>query len=58
MDVVFPAFWHVRDGDNHVVVVGPLVHREAPGENDNWLAPLFFDGLAQGRRATSTRRCC
>jgi hypothetical protein len=44
MDVVFPAFWRVRDGDSHVVVAGPVVHREAPGENDNWLAPLFFAG--------------
>jgi hypothetical protein len=44
MDVVFPAFWRVRDGENHVVVAGPLVHREAPGENDNWFAPLFFEG--------------
>jgi hypothetical protein len=47
MDVVFPALWRVRDRDNNVVVAGPLVHREAPGENDNWLAPLFF----QGKRA-------
>jgi hypothetical protein len=44
MDVVFPAFWHVRDRENHVTVLGPIVHREAPGENDNWLAPLFFQG--------------
>jgi hypothetical protein len=44
MDVLFPAFWRVRDRQNHVVVAGPLVHREAPGENDNWLAPLFFQG--------------
>lgn len=44
MDVVFPAFWRVRDRDSNVVVVGPLVHREAPGENDNWLAPLYFAG--------------
>ena len=44
MDVVFPAFWRVRDGDSHVVVAGPVVHREAPGENDNWLAPLYFAG--------------
>jgi hypothetical protein len=43
-DVLFPAFWRVRDGDNHVLVVGPLAHREAPGENDNWLAPLYFEG--------------
>jgi hypothetical protein len=44
MDVVFPAFWRVRDGVNNVVVAGPVVHREAPGENDNWVAPLFFAG--------------
>jgi hypothetical protein len=44
MDVVFPAFWHVRDRENHVAVVGPVAHREAPGENDNWVAPLFFQG--------------
>jgi hypothetical protein len=44
MDVVFPPVWRVRDGDNHVVVAGPVVHREAPGEHDNWVAPLFFEG--------------
>jgi hypothetical protein len=44
MDVVSPLFWRVRDRENHVVVAGPIVHREAPGENDNWLAPLFFQG--------------
>jgi hypothetical protein len=43
-DVVFPAFWHLRDRDNHVTVLGPLAHREAPGESDNWLAPLLFMG--------------
>ena len=43
-DVVFPAFWRVRDGDSHTLVLGPFVHREAPGENDNWLAPLYFQG--------------
>jgi hypothetical protein len=44
MDVVFPGFWRVREGDSHTLVLGPLVHREAPGENDNWLAPLYFAG--------------
>jgi hypothetical protein len=44
MDVLFPAFWRVRDGNSHALVLGPLVHREAPGENDNWLAPLYFQG--------------
>ncbi len=43
-DVLFPLFWHVRDGDSHLTVVGPIAHREAPGEHDNWLAPLFFEG--------------
>lgn len=43
-DVLFPAFWRVRDRQNHVLVLGPLAHREAPSEHDNWLAPLFFQG--------------
>lgn len=43
-DVLFPAIWRVRDRDNHVVVVGPFAHREAPREHDNWLAPLYFEG--------------
>lgn len=43
-DVVFPLFWRVRDHENHVLVVGPFAHREAPHEHDNWLAPLFFSG--------------
>jgi hypothetical protein len=43
-DVVFPAFWRVRDRDNHVLVLGPLAHREAPNENDNWVAPVVFTG--------------
>jgi hypothetical protein len=43
-DVLFPAFWRVRDRQNHVLVLGPLAHREAPDEHDNWLAPLVFEG--------------
>lgn len=43
-DVVFPAFWRVRDRQNHVLVLGPFAHRKAPGEHDNWVAPLFFQG--------------
>ena len=43
-DVLFPLVWRIRENQNHVFVFGPLVHREAPGENDNWLAPLFFQG--------------
>ncbi len=48
IDLVFPALWRVRDGDSKVVVVGPLAHREAPGEHDNWLAPLLFEGERRG----------
>ena len=43
-DILFPAFWRVRDRQNHVLVLGPLAHREAPYEHDNWLAPLWFEG--------------
>ncbi len=44
MDVVFPLLWRVRTGASNVVVAGPIVHREAPHEHDNWLAPLVFQG--------------
>jgi hypothetical protein len=44
MDVVFPALWRARSDDATTYVAGPVVHREAPGEHDNWLAPLFFEG--------------
>jgi hypothetical protein len=45
-DVVFPLFWDLKNrvSGDHTTIVGPLVHREAPGENDNWLAPLYFTG--------------
>ncbi len=43
-DVLFPVIWRVRDRQNHVFVLGPLAHREAPYEHDNWLAPIFFQG--------------
>jgi hypothetical protein len=43
-DVIFPLFWRVRDGDSHTLVLGPWLHREAPYEHDNWLAPLYFEG--------------
>jgi histidyl-tRNA synthetase len=43
-DVLFPLAWRVRDRENHVLVLGPLAHREAPNEHDNWLAPILFEG--------------
>ncbi len=43
-DVLFPLAWRVRDRENHVFALGPIAHREAPGEHDNWLAPIVFEG--------------
>ena len=43
-DVVFPLAWHVRDDDSRTFVLGPLAHREAPGEHDDWIAPIAFTG--------------
>ncbi|HEY2511217.1 MAG TPA: hypothetical protein VGI39_10185, partial [Polyangiaceae bacterium] len=43
-DVLFPLAWHIRDDQAHAYVLGPIAHREAPGEHDNWLAPLVFEG--------------
>ena len=45
-DVLFPLFWDMKNKitGEHTTVAGPLVHREAPGEHDNWLAPFFFTG--------------
>ena len=43
-DVLFPLAWRVRERQNHVYVLGPIAHREAPQEHDNWLAPVFFQG--------------
>jgi hypothetical protein len=42
--VLFPAAWRIRDRENHVLVLGPIAHREAPAEHDNWLAPVVFEG--------------
>ena len=47
-DVVFPLFWNLRDEQTRTTVVGPFVHREAPREHDNWLAPLVFSGVSPG----------
>ncbi len=43
-DIVFPLAWRVRERENHVLVLGPVAHREAPNEHDNWVAPLVFEG--------------
>lgn len=45
-DVLFPLFWNLVDerAKSRTTVVGPLVNRVAPDENDNWLAPLYFTG--------------
>lgn len=45
-DVLFPLFWNLRNPaeETRTTIVGPLVNRVAPGEHDNWLAPLYFTG--------------
>ncbi|MCB9586760.1 MAG: hypothetical protein H6718_15270 [Polyangiaceae bacterium] len=43
-DVLFPIFWNLRDKDSRTTVVGPWVNRQAPGETDNWFAPIYFTG--------------
>lgn len=43
-DIVFPVFWNLRDREARTTIVGPFVNRVAPGESDNWLAPLYFFG--------------
>jgi hypothetical protein len=45
-DVLFPLFWNLRNPaeGSRTTVVGPFVNRVAPGERDNWLAPLYFTG--------------
>jgi hypothetical protein len=46
VDLAFPAFWNVwnKDTGSRTLVLGPFVHRTAPFEHDNWLAPLYFEG--------------
>jgi hypothetical protein len=43
-DILFPLFWNLRDDKSRTTVIGPIVNRRAPGETDNWLAPLYFTG--------------
>ena len=45
-DIFFPFVWNLRDkkADSRTTIIGPLVNRTAPGEHDNWLAPLYFTG--------------
>jgi hypothetical protein len=45
-DVLFPLFWNMVDerAKSRTTIVGPLVNRVAPGESDNWIAPLYFGG--------------
>ncbi len=45
-DVLFPLFWNLVDerAKSRTTIVGPVVNRVAPGERDNWVAPLYFGG--------------
>ena len=49
-DIVFPLVWNLRDKTqgSRTTIVGPLVNRSAPGETDNWLAPVYFTGTRKG----------
>jgi hypothetical protein len=49
-DVVFPFYWDWREGASRTHVVGPLAWRRAPGEADNWIAPLVFQGSRKDGR--------
>ena len=48
-DVVFPAFWRLREDQRTTTVLGPFVHQEksasatARATHANWLAPLLFE---------------
>jgi hypothetical protein len=45
-DVLFPLVWNLNDrvAKSRTTIVGPLLNRVAPFENDHWLAPLYFTG--------------
>ena len=45
-DILFPLVWNLRDklAQTRTTIVGPFLNRSAPGEHDNWLAPLYFTG--------------
>jgi len=49
-DVLFPLFWNMVDerAKSRTTIVGPVVNRVAPGEWDNWVAPLYFGGKRKG----------
>ncbi|HEX4338119.1 MAG TPA: hypothetical protein VH062_19560 [Polyangiaceae bacterium] len=43
-DVLFPLVWNLAGPKDRTTIVGPFVNRRAPGETDNWFAPLYFTG--------------
>lgn len=45
-DILFPLVWNMNDRTKgeRTTIVGPVVNRTAPGERDNWFAPLYFTG--------------
>lgn len=45
-DILFPLFYNLRDKEkkSRTTIVGPVLNRTAPGETDNWVAPLWFSG--------------
>jgi len=43
-DVVFPVYWDLQEDKSRTRVIGPLAWRRTPEAQDNWLAPLVFQG--------------
>lgn len=44
VDFLFPLVFRNRTGDDRVLAIGPVVHREAPFAHDNWFTPFVFEG--------------
>ena len=45
-DILFPLVFNLKDlkEKSRTTIVGPVMNRTAPGETDNWIAPLWFSG--------------
>src|SRR5204862_992597 len=40
-DILFPLFWNLGTPKSRTTVLGPFVNHRAPGETDDWFAPLY-----------------
>ncbi len=48
-DLLFPLLFRFRSGEDRVLAVGPVVHREAPFAHDNWFTPCVFEGKRKAK---------